>query len=641
MRRKISLYIGGQKVDLDDQSFILFNYTMEDLSNPTIVKNSFSQQITLKGTPVNNRVFGNAFKLDRQIAYQGGEVGADFNPSLKTPFTIYNEMNEVLESGYVKLDSVSRKGADITYKISLYGGLGSFFYALSYDEDGNKRTLADLDYLGTGNSDGELNFHILAQTIQDAWDRLINPVGDATIWDVINFAPAYNGIPEGNFDPSKAVADPLDIGLQDSVTDGGVTYTTRSSYTIINLAQAHDEWAVKDLRSYLQRPVFSMKAFWNAISNPNNNGGYEVDASSVTDFLQMGAYADLWMTLPMITSLGTIKQETGSLIVTLSSSATTSNEVARYNVVGSVPAGTRITANLNPRLLFITSTTNNPLYLSASQTAGRTTTKRFNAIFIQAVAYASDNSVVGGSTIKTICPRGINPANMARSCGFTPTWNAGYERENIDEVTLYSGSTFQTPPIGFVVEAQNVAYYKLIVKVYSGTSIHIVGEQSDSVSYSGNGSTSTPKLYQNFSTSYNTSYTYVITGGSNTISYTTSDNLRSGALITKAMLLSTSHTPAEYMLSFCKLFGLYFTYNPATKKVTILKRDDLYIDETIDLTKRVDLSKGIDIKPLVFDSKWYEFALEGVGGAFLNTTESIRSTISSLKSYPVLTLWMP
>ena len=131
MRRKISLYIAGQKVDLDDQSFILFNYTMEDLSNPTIVKNSFSQQITLKGTPVNNRVFGRAFNLDRSIAYQGGETGADFDPSRKTPFTIYNEMDEILESGYVKLDSVSRTGANIEYKISLYGGLGSFFYALS------------------------------------------------------------------------------------------------------------------------------------------------------------------------------------------------------------------------------------------------------------------------------------------------------------------------------------------------------------------------------------------------------------------------------------------------------------------------------------------------------------------------------
>ena len=42
MRRKISLYIGDQLADLDDQSFILFNYQMDDLSNPTIVKNSYS-----------------------------------------------------------------------------------------------------------------------------------------------------------------------------------------------------------------------------------------------------------------------------------------------------------------------------------------------------------------------------------------------------------------------------------------------------------------------------------------------------------------------------------------------------------------------------------------------------------------------
>ena len=58
MRRKIRLYIGDQLADLDDQSFILFNYQMDDLSNPAVVKNSFSQQITLKGTHANNRIFG-------------------------------------------------------------------------------------------------------------------------------------------------------------------------------------------------------------------------------------------------------------------------------------------------------------------------------------------------------------------------------------------------------------------------------------------------------------------------------------------------------------------------------------------------------------------------------------------------------
>ena len=46
MRNKVKLYIGGKRADLDDGSFLLLNYTAEDLTNPTIVRNSFSRQIT-------------------------------------------------------------------------------------------------------------------------------------------------------------------------------------------------------------------------------------------------------------------------------------------------------------------------------------------------------------------------------------------------------------------------------------------------------------------------------------------------------------------------------------------------------------------------------------------------------------------
>ena len=78
MRRKISLYIDGRIADLDDESFVLFNYTMDDLSNPTIVKNSFSQQISLPGTPGNNAIFGDAFRLDRRVDFNEGASGAGF-----------------------------------------------------------------------------------------------------------------------------------------------------------------------------------------------------------------------------------------------------------------------------------------------------------------------------------------------------------------------------------------------------------------------------------------------------------------------------------------------------------------------------------------------------------------------------------
>lgn len=295
MRRKISLYIADRLVDLDEQSFILFNYAMEDLTNPAVLKNSYSNKITIKGTPNNNTLFGDIFRLDRAVTYDGSNIGIAFNPSRKTPFVIYNEMNEALESGYCKLDSVTRKGGDIEYQISLFGGLGSFLYSLAYDDNGNKRSLADLDYLGTGNSDTELDFTINAENVAAAW--AIDPSENVidTKWKVINFAPCYNGIPEGKFDADKALVNPSKVGLNSSIASGSKTYTVKSGYALVNLAQKYDEWAVKDLRSYLQRPVLSMRAFLEAVRKPLNNGGYVVNMP----FLEKAGflhYDNLWMT---------------------------------------------------------------------------------------------------------------------------------------------------------------------------------------------------------------------------------------------------------------------------------------------------------------------------------------------------------
>lgn len=622
MRRKISLYIGDQLVDLDDQSFILFNYQMDDLSNPTIVKNSFSQQITLKGTPANNRIFGGSFRLDRRIGDSGGNSGVDFNASQKTPFVIYNEMSEILQSGYVKLDSVSRVGADIQYKITLYGGLGSFFYALSYDENGNKRTLADLDYLGTGNPTTELDFSITKEAVQEAWRRLQQDQTASPIWDIINFAPAYNGIPEGNFSPDKALVDPVEVGLQDTIPHEGVDYTTNNGYALVSLAEAQDEWAVKDLRSYLQRPVFSMKAFWDAICNPNNNGGYEVDASVVQDYLQFGRYAGMWMTLPLISSIGTIQQSSGDLSLTLSSTPSSGNSVGRYDIVGSVPSGTKVTANLNCKLQYNLPSGANQyqtLFNAVGRRQGRNSEQKFSILFVQAVAYGSDDSVVGGSKIKVLG----GSASAAAACGYIPAWSADYESGSFQEYHNVGNNVFEIPAeLGFTIEAQDVAYYKIHVSVYYGHTTTIVGVSQGGgrysrTSYSGDGSTSTPDMWVAFESKFVPNSTFIIQGATaNSVSYTTSESLRSGAIITKAMLLSTQHTPADYMLSFCKIFGLYFTYDVSTRKVTIHKRNDLYQDETIDLSKRVDVSKGISIQPLVFKAKWYDFILQSDGGAF-------------------------
>ena len=614
MRRKISLYIADQLVDLDDQSFILFNYAMDDLSNPAIVKNSFTQQITLKGTPNNNRIFGDSFRVDRSIVNQGGNSGVDYNASKKTPFTIYNELGEILESGYVKLDSISRKGAGVEYKVTLYGGLGSFLYALSYDESGNKRTLADIDYMGNGDP-GELDFTITKETLEQAWEDLADLYAGAEptptgVFSIINFAPAYNGYPQ-NFSPDKGILSLPGAGLPDSV--GG--YSGKSGYGLVNLSNPQDEWAVKDIRSYLQRPVLWMKKFWDAICRPENNGGYEVDISQFAGG-DVPCY-DVWLTLPTIPTLGSNKQSEQGLSITTSSSATTGNTLGQFNVVGDVPYGAVVNALLRCKLRFnMPSGANSYNTLSLDGLSSNSRHWQHSIIFLQVVAYSSDNTMVGGSPVKVLTPFIRGGKSDAASCNFTPPFHTdNYESVNTRSVTKISSGVFEfDDELSFAIEAQNASYY--VLKAYAYTCDSYLGRGVWSNVYSGDGTTSRATLYNSLTTNFQASSSFFVDGSGNSVTKTDPSELRSGARITKQMLLSTSATPADYLLSLCKMYGLYFVTNEAEKKITILKRNDLYQDETIDLTRRVDLSKGITIQPLVFNAKWYDFILEDVGGAF-------------------------
>lgn len=304
MRRKVSLYIAGHPVDLDEQSFILFNYTMEEMSNPTIVRNSFSQSITLKGTPNNNKVFGNIFKADRQTQYSDAYTGVYFDPMRKTPFVVYNEMNEILEEGYLKLNKVSRKGAEIEYDITLYGGLGSFFYGLTYKEDGSKKTLADLDYFDmNGRRVNSFPISPDAVSVQDAWTYLAGETPNYKTWNIINFAPAYNGIPE-KFDAKKALVlnRNLYVNIPLTETIDGVEYGMKSdaSTRLMSFTNDHSEWELNDLRWYLQRPVMSIKAIIDAICDSYNNGGFQVELDEEFFNESNYHYKDAWMSLQMI-----------------------------------------------------------------------------------------------------------------------------------------------------------------------------------------------------------------------------------------------------------------------------------------------------------------------------------------------------
>lgn len=612
MRKTISLYIGERLVDLDTESLVLFNYAMEDLNNPTIVKNSYSQQITLQGTANNNAIFGDFFRLDRNLSVIGDSAGVSFDPSKKIPFTIFSDNGSILESGYAKLDNIIRNKGKVEYKVTLFGGLGSFLYALSYDEDGNKRTLADLDYLTGG--DAELDFTINATSVKKAWRNInegLSP-GDSGYdvkWHTINFAPCYNGIPNGDFDAKKAVVVPTSIGLPNS----SGSYGLRSGASLVTMTEAHDEWDMKDLRSYLQRPVLSVAAMINAICQAHNNGGYEVDKSAI-DSLSSFPFGNLWMTLPMLPSLGTFKQTSAGLSGSFSPvTASVLNNIGQYAITGGDAFGNKLTSTFSARFRTSVVSTASSLVMDYGG--------RISNIVLQAVAYNSSDEVVGGSDILVL--GGHVSTDVKKTCdsfGYSPLWHDSETKyvhvTGAGSLTRVGNNLYEIP-VDLNFSVRSYATSRIVIVASSYLRQYVV-EPGRAYYMLLNGGRPAPySLWRNIMDSPTfTPSSATSTGSAITITGGNSSSLRSGAVISKRLLLSSSKTPAEYLLSFCKMFGLYMVYDAPTKKITILRRNDLFLDETIDLTKRIDRSKDITITPMVFDAKWYDFNLEGDAAAY-------------------------
>lgn len=683
MRRRISLYIGGELADLNDDGLILYNYTMEEAENPAIVRNSYTQTIELPGTPNNNRIFGHLFRPDR-ISGAG-----QYNPSRKVDFAIYNEMSEIVESGYVKLDSVNRKDGVSTYSVTLYGGLGSFLYGLSFDSEGNKRTLADLAYTAEGALESELDFTITKEAVLDAWKTLnggttylyptqtynrasINEQGEldggerglfvcsfnvsglakvyvtgespysvvqigalasaldaegnvlqvyeydthntytdfeitlpdgavtlyvcgdefdyparakasSPVWNVLNFAPCYNGLPSGSFAPDKAMVVPGDVGL--TIPAG---YTAPDGVSMVTLSRKYTEWETHDLRSYLQRPVIRMQSIIEAICQPYNNGGWEVELDP--DFFSVSNpyWVGTWLTLPIISSVdvqskgveGAIRIYEGSEMAVPDGGAT----------------GTEYTieAVITPRIVPPASA--DAYYLHCYPYIGFW--RYLNVIQYTLKAYDEDGNVV------------------AQVTGNVSSDNPDWASEEIGAVGHFgSDGSWVGDDLRLKLSGYGISYITLEHSVVSD----------------GEGSTPPQTPYDaylwtnpmNFDSHVTASSGYIAKDMGSTYSYKTADSARSGSVITKRMLLSSDHTPADYLLSFAKTFGLVFVTDKAEKKVTIMHRKDFYTGNVVDLTNRVDLSQGWEVVPFGFSSKWYDWQNKNDKGEFAKYYKSV------------------
>lgn len=336
----IKLYINNVNVDLDESTKVLLSKSFNDYKNPTIIKNSFTKTVSLPATKNNNKLFNNLYRGDRVTTKN------TFNASKRIPFYLINEFGSLIEQGYIKLNDINISNA-VKYNITLYGELGNLLYGLTYKsiDSTDKLTLADLEF------DVDLGFTISRNFVSDCWLRLQNPVGKKQIGDIINFAITYDGIPDiDNFDFNKCFTtkdSSYSVSLMYLNKDGNktqlkelpaaydqngniVSETSEQAYYKLasglwanntvkfGLFESEKEFTpleIKDLRSYMLRPIIKLSEIIKAIGNYlSKNYGFIIDTSD--DFFKSEEYLNTWMTLnslwelnPSIKSFDYISQQ--------------------------------------------------------------------------------------------------------------------------------------------------------------------------------------------------------------------------------------------------------------------------------------------------------------------------------------------
>lgn len=635
--RDLHLYINNSEVDLGDESLVLYNWSETELSNPSNTQNSFSKVITLKGTKKNNKVFSHLWNIERVQTYDG-----ELNASRRIPFRITYDGDNVFEEGYCKLQNIKRVNGVYQYEISLFGMIGNFLNNLATNyTDGSVKTLADLHYYFYGDggfkSEYDLDFNINAATVDEAWH---NVGGYETKWEVLNFANCYNGVPQ-NMDADKVLIDGASAYspfITSSVTEDNVTYLPANDRIVVKAQNKMTKDEVKDYRSYLMTPVISAKSIIKAVCDKDNNAGeydngYDVELDNEFFNWHNPYYENCWMTLPQITSLkrsntSNDTSETTIYNISLLKKETIGNNV-RYIFNIQLPNVLQEWSDFDITMKFGT-------YFQGGLYEGVNLylrdyfsglTANINAYGVQAYAITDEadsnyENIIAGGNLLWINSDGFayyDPSwglpeqkftyEKAVKMGYSPK----YTPSKVDNISTAKwnkiyGSTYHM--LNYTVGESFVQEFNFKLTAPSGTrNIRVCFDMLASNLY--NNLPGDYVFYDTFSGRFNPVQLPNIQYRSAETKYKAESGFYSNRLVTKQNLLTTSYSVKDWLLSYCKMFGLYIWYDLATNKIHIDTRKTFYQRENIDnIGGKIDLSKDYSIKPVLAENRYYNMTQE-------------------------------
>lgn len=571
MKENIKLYIADTLVDTEDISLPI-TYQTEDLSNPTAVKNSFSKTITLKGTKNNNKIFN--------YIYDTQEIVNKFDPSKRVDFKIFNG-SDLVESGYMQLNTVSVNNQDIEYSITLYGGLGDFFYNLKYKEDGELKKLKDLNWPV---EQAVFNKDLIYKSFNKDWS---NDTG-SELTDYIAFIPAYNGL-YTDFDSSKVL---INTYGQDVFTDTYDGYSSVDGYILGNLNKDYTEWELKELRSYKQRPAIKVSRL---INNILDNSGYEVNLDDTFFNSNNPYWAKSFITLPILENSN--KEQEANIDTTISDNIvydkyTSKNQskeqgtvdYTNYSGIGTV--GCEFSFSLQ-------AIADGPKQLYFSQPeAGYQAYQAYSRVTAQLKAYNNDN-LIGYSEIYSF----NNYCSDIEPSKDNNIWGNFIKKGDKYIFTSNTNETEFTLRISGLTKYDSVKYV-LETKWY-GTKYCQLYYMADYIS---------PDESSKYVKGIQATLGIIPIKCIGTINY--KETYSSSSIVSITDFLDFDKTPCDFILDYAKLFGLYFIKDIESKTISILTRNTFFKNKVNNIDSLIDYSKDFSITPILFDHNYYTLVLD-------------------------------
>lgn len=630
----IQLFLDNQELELTESVAFPLNKTFESLNNPTDIKIDYSKSINIPITLANNKIFANAYRLDKTIVGGGDDnLGMYLNPTKRIPFKmIYN--GTLLMEGYAKFVSANYSTKNKYYTINLFGIIGEVFQELlsvvtnrsklnGLDE---KYLLDDSKYI---NGTITLNRNYVADDWwnddNDVWVPNSEEIDNVNnIHDKYGFAPSHRGF-YNNFNSNKiqtsnneiieitedvrnAWNDEEDIyGADNIVGDGFPDYQMnqfRSNrlkpYIYFNHIMRMYVDKCKELTGY----EMILDTNWFNVNNP-----YWAKLCYMLDFLDLDI-------------VDTTKSE-GVVIVE------ETNEIAQESTAGNSSLLTmdQMSVGSNKSLTnpFNTGMFNVGFGVEATHNVS-TSKLRMNKI-----------DIIPNTCVKFII-------NVYKIVNGSPVFVKDFKfwTNKMGDKTLLNNDWWNADTFLPMIEDTNRSglfdrtakkYYYVAIPNLEVEGDFSSGMQIDvSVLYNQDGGVvgNSPALYLwNWAYASNMldvkDYIYgtnELAGDNNPAVWTAYidntqylNNWREDTIVNISNLYQKEDPLFNVILQYTKMFGLIWDVNYGEKKIYVKTRHSMFKDiEIVDWNDKIDKSKDMIIKPLSFDTKSIKFNYDNVDG---------------------------